>query len=72
MNLNGLVLVSPFLNMRAPASTASEIDLPHVLYLPTLAATAWYHDQIAEQARRRSRRSSTRSSASPTTSTRRR
>ena len=23
-----------------------EIDLPHVLYLPTFAATAWYHDAI--------------------------
>jgi carboxypeptidase C (cathepsin A) len=24
----------------------AEIDLPHVLYLPTLAATAWYHNLI--------------------------
>jgi len=45
MNLNGVVLVSPFLSAGSGVD-GMEIDLPHVLYLPTLAATAWYHDAI--------------------------
>jgi len=45
MNLNGVVLVSPFLNA-ASGVDGIEIDLPHALYLPTLAATAWYHDRV--------------------------
>jgi carboxypeptidase C (cathepsin A) len=45
MNLNGVVLVSPFLSAGSGID-GMEIDLPHVLYLPTLAATAWYHDAI--------------------------
>jgi carboxypeptidase C (cathepsin A) len=48
MNFNGLVMVSPFLDMGTGVDGA-EIDLPHVLYLPTLAATAWYHDKLAEK-----------------------
>jgi carboxypeptidase C (cathepsin A) len=40
-----VVLVSPFLSA-ASGVDGMEIDLPHVLYLPTLAATAWYHDAI--------------------------
>ena len=45
MDLNGVVLVSPFLNAGSGID-GEEIDLPHVLYLPTFAATAWYHDAI--------------------------
>jgi carboxypeptidase C (cathepsin A) len=45
MNLNGVVLISPFLSAGSGID-GMEIDLPHVLYLPTLAATAWYHDAI--------------------------
>ncbi|MEM1177762.1 MAG: carboxypeptidase [Acidobacteriota bacterium] len=45
MNINGLIMVSPFLNMGSGVDGA-HIDLPHVLYLSTLAATAWYHDVI--------------------------
>lgn len=48
MNFNGLALVSPFLDMGTGIDGA-EIDLPHVLYLPTLAATAWYHDELASK-----------------------
>jgi carboxypeptidase C (cathepsin A) len=48
MNLNDVVLVSPFLSA-ASGVDGMEIDLPHVLYLPTLAATAWYHDAIANK-----------------------
>ena len=50
MNFNGLVLVSPFLSL-VSGEDGVEIDLPHVLYLPTLAATAWYHDAIPEKPR---------------------
>lgn len=48
MNLNGVVLVSPYLN----ASSGDDFlgtDLPHALYFPTLAATAWYHGAIADK-----------------------
>ena len=45
MNLNGVVLVSPFLNA-ASGVDGIELDLPHALYLPTLAATAWYHGLV--------------------------
>ncbi|MEO1088400.1 MAG: carboxypeptidase, partial [Acidobacteriota bacterium] len=44
----GLVMVSPFLNMGSGVYGAG-IDLPHVLYLSTLAATAWYHDALDEK-----------------------
>ncbi len=48
MNLNGVVLVSPFLNSMSGVD-GIEADLPHALYLPTFAATAWYHGQIANK-----------------------
>jgi len=49
MNFNGVIEVSPFLDMGSGIDGAG-IDLPHVLYLPTLAATAWYHDAIPDKA----------------------
>lgn len=45
MNLNGLVLVSPFLAMPSGVDGA-HIDRPHALYLSTFAATAWHHDKL--------------------------
>lgn len=48
MNFNGIAIVSPFLNMGSGIDGA-QIDMPHVLYLSTLAATAWYHDAIADK-----------------------
>ncbi|MDA8020107.1 MAG: carboxypeptidase [Thermoanaerobaculia bacterium] len=48
MNLNGVILVSPFLNMGSGIDGGG-IDLPHVLYFPTLAATAWYHDLLDDK-----------------------
>ncbi len=45
MNLNGVVIVSPFLNAGSGVD-GIELDLPHALYLPTFAATAWYHDLV--------------------------
>jgi carboxypeptidase C (cathepsin A) len=48
MNINGVVMVSPFLSMVAGRDGVA-IDLPHVLFLPTFAATAWYHGAIADK-----------------------
>ena len=45
MAFDGIILVSPFLNFAVGVDGVGE-DLPHVLYLPTLAATAWYHDAL--------------------------
>lgn len=45
---NGAVLVSSYLNayddFNAPPFA---VDLPYELYLPTMAATAWYHDRLS-------------------------
>lgn len=46
--LNGVVLVSPFMEM-ATGFAGLGIDLPHVMFLPTFAATAWYHDALADK-----------------------
>lgn len=48
MDFAGVVLVSPFLNFNSGADGAGA-DLPHVLFLSTLAATAWYHDALADK-----------------------
>jgi carboxypeptidase C (cathepsin A) len=45
MSLNGVVLVSPFLNS-ASGVDGIGLDLPHALYMPALAATAWYHGLV--------------------------
>ena len=46
--LNGVVLVSPFLDF-ATGFDFGGIDLPHVLFLPTFAATAYYHHALPKQ-----------------------
>jgi carboxypeptidase C (cathepsin A) len=45
--LNGIVLLSSYLNafLDFPGS-AFALDEPYMLYLPTMAATAWYHDKL--------------------------
>ncbi len=48
MALNGVVLVSPFMSWSS-GFDGLNVDLPHVLFLPTLAATAWYHRALAER-----------------------
>ena len=48
MNLNGLILVSPYFGI-ASGNDGIGNDLPHVLYLSTFAATAWYYDAIADK-----------------------
>jgi len=45
MALNGVVLVSPFMEM-VTGFDGLGVDLPHVMFLPTLAATAWYHEAL--------------------------
>ena len=45
MNLNGLILVSPFFG-HAAGDDGVGMDLPHVLYVSTFAATAWYHNAL--------------------------
>ncbi len=48
MALNGVVLVSPFMSW-ASGFDGLNVDLPHVLFLPTLAATAWYHQALDDR-----------------------
>jgi len=48
LNLNGVALVSPFMNF-AFGVDGIGLDLPHALFLPGLAAAAWYHDRIADK-----------------------
>jgi len=48
MALNGVVLVSPFMDYVAGAA-GIHVDLPHVLYFSTFAATAWYHNKIKDK-----------------------
>jgi carboxypeptidase C (cathepsin A) len=44
---NGIVLVSSILNMQTARFDEGN-DLPYVLYLPTYAATAWYHQRLPD------------------------
>ena len=43
---NGILLVSSILNFQT-ALMGTGNDLPYILFLPTYAATAWYHKQLA-------------------------
>ncbi|HMM67805.1 MAG TPA: peptidase S10, partial [Dokdonella sp.] len=46
--LNGVILVSPYLDVAA-GFAGLRIDEPYVNFLPTYAATAWYHHALADQ-----------------------
>jgi len=46
MNVNGIMLVSTVLNFETLEFSPGN-DLPYILYLPTYAATAWYHKKLA-------------------------
>ena len=46
--LNGVILVSPFMEF-ATGAAGTGIDLPHVMFLPTFAATARYHDALSHK-----------------------
>ena len=45
MGLNGIMFVSAVLNLQTILFGQGN-DLPYVLYLPTYAATAWYHKKL--------------------------
>ncbi len=45
MYLNGIMLVSPALDYQTFQLDRGN-DLPHILFLPTYAATAWYHNKL--------------------------
>jgi len=47
MAFNGAVMISSYLNaFHDFAGPPFSNDLPYELYLPTMAATAWYHDRL--------------------------
>ncbi len=46
--LNGLMLVSIVLNFQTIRFGTGN-DLPHILYLPTFAASAWHHQRLSEE-----------------------
>lgn len=46
--VNGVMLISSILNFQT-ARFALGNDLPHILFLPTYAATAWYHKRLPEE-----------------------
>jgi carboxypeptidase C (cathepsin A) len=45
MNVNGIMLVSTVLNFQTIDFNAGN-DLPYILYVPSYAATAWYHKKL--------------------------
>ncbi len=48
MYLSGIVLVSSILNFQTARFDVGN-DLPHILFLPTFAATAFYHGRLDEE-----------------------
>jgi carboxypeptidase C (cathepsin A) len=48
---NGVLLVSSILNFQTARFTVGN-DLPYVLFLPTYAATAWYHKRLTPELQR--------------------
>lgn len=52
MYLNGIMLVSMVLDFQTILFRPGN-DLPYILYLPTYAATAWYHQRLSEELQQR-------------------
>jgi carboxypeptidase C (cathepsin A) len=48
MYVNGIMLVSSILNFQSARFSLGN-DLPYVLFLPTYAATAWYHRRLPQE-----------------------
>ncbi|GMQ29608.1 S10 family peptidase [Algoriphagus confluentis] len=46
--LNGVIMVSAVFDLRTLFFAPNE-DLPYIVYLPTMAATSWYHNKVAEK-----------------------
>ena len=53
MILNGIMLISSILNFQTARFDVGN-DLPYALYLPTYAATAWYHQKLPSDLQRKS------------------
>lgn len=52
---NGIILISSILNLQTARFTTGN-DLPFALFLPTYAATAWYHGKVQAKRGRRNLR----------------
>ncbi len=52
MYLNGILLISTVLNFQTLRFDVGN-DLPYQLFLPTYAATAWYHQQLSDDLQQR-------------------
>ncbi|MDF0534190.1 hypothetical protein PY479_07865 [Shewanella sp. A32] len=48
ISLKGIILVSPFLQF-VTGFDFGQADLPHVLFMPSFATAAWYHNAIADK-----------------------
>lgn len=46
--LNGVIMVSAVFDLRSLFFAPNE-DLSYIAYLPTMAATSWYHDKVANK-----------------------
>ena len=46
--LNGVIMVSAVFDLRTLFFAPNE-DLPYSVYLPTIAATSWYHNKVADK-----------------------
>ncbi|ATE66773.1 S10 family peptidase [Rhizorhabdus dicambivorans] len=46
VSINGIILISTILDFAATAETQGN-EMPYILNLPSMAATAWYHRKIA-------------------------
>jgi len=46
--LNGVIMVSSVFDLRTLFFVPTE-DISYIAYLPTMAATAWYHDKVANK-----------------------
>ncbi|HEY1146340.1 MAG TPA: peptidase S10 [Allosphingosinicella sp.] len=48
VSLNGIILISTILDFGAQAEVQGN-EMPYVIALPTMAATAWYHGKVADK-----------------------
>jgi len=46
--LNGIILISSVLDFQTILLAQNSNDLPYILYLPTYAASAWYHKKLSD------------------------
>jgi carboxypeptidase C (cathepsin A) len=48
VSLNGIILISTILDFGAQAEVPGN-EMPYVIALPSMAATAWYHNKVADR-----------------------